>query len=71
MLAWYALDDQGGVSAVELAASPPTLTFGATGGGDLRPDDPAGTAADVTLRVDGDRLTLTSSAGSITARAAG
>ena len=67
LLAWYALDDEGGVAAVEVGAPPPALTL--VPDGDLfRPDDPAGTGPDVTVAVAAGALTVTGPDGAVTAR---
>jgi CubicO group peptidase (beta-lactamase class C family) len=55
--AWYALDRVGGLAAAEILDGPPALTVVA-GGDAYRPDDPAGTGPDVTIRFVGQRLAV-------------
>jgi CubicO group peptidase (beta-lactamase class C family) len=72
LLAWYALDDQGGVGAAEIRSGPPTLLLGRSGG-DFRPDDPTRAGSDVTVAFDGPVMAITGPAGphpTITARLA-
>jgi hypothetical protein len=70
-LVWYALDDEGGVSAAELDADPPSVVLGATPDADdtYRPDDPigAGAAITVTFTADGHLTLHTPSAATTTA----
>jgi hypothetical protein len=78
-LVWYALDDEGGVAAAELATDPPGLRFGTSGddgdgagggGQEYRPDDPTGTGPDITVTfADGD-MTVSGPGGDATARLA-
>jgi hypothetical protein len=63
LLAWYHLDEEGGVGATELGTDPPSLALGSSGGGAYRPDDPLGTGPDVTVAFDGDRMTISGPAG--------
>ncbi len=67
LLAWYTLDEAGGVGAAELGVEPPTLLVGSSGGGlRFRPDDPTGAGPDVTVAfADGD-LTVTGPDGATT-----
>lgn len=58
MLAWYAVDEAGGVAAVMIGADPPSRSFIPTGDGAYRLDDPAGTAPEVVAKFDGRRLTI-------------
>jgi CubicO group peptidase (beta-lactamase class C family) len=67
-LLWYALDDEGGVMGAGIGVEPPTLLLGTSGGGDFRPDDPAGAGPDVTVRFADARMTLIGPAGPVTAR---
>ncbi|WP_162605938.1 serine hydrolase domain-containing protein [Jiangella aurantiaca] len=67
LLSWYALDDKGGVAAVEVGAEPPALTLVPDGDG-FRPADPAGTGPDVTVTFTGDDLTVAGPDGATTAR---
>jgi CubicO group peptidase (beta-lactamase class C family) len=78
-LAWYSLDDEGGVAAAELATDPPTLQLGTDPSTDpatdpvghrFRPDDPTATGPDVTVAFADGQLTVTSPAGHTTARLA-
>jgi len=66
--AWYAVDDSGTISGVELDAAPPSLRIVADGAGGYRPRTPAGN--DVGLRFTGDTLLITSPLGRTEARAA-
>jgi CubicO group peptidase (beta-lactamase class C family) len=66
LLAWYALDDEGGVAAVEIGAEPPALTL-VLDGDAFRPADPAGTGPDVTVTFPGGGLTVTGPGGVVTA----
>ena len=68
MLAWYAVDEVGGVAAVELATTPPTLLVVPTGSQAYRPDDPTGTGAEVVVRFGDGRMTVSGPSGSATAR---
>ncbi|WP_116948803.1 serine hydrolase domain-containing protein [Jiangella endophytica] len=67
LLAWYALNDEGGVDGVEVGADPPSLTL-APSGDDYRPADPAGTPPDVTVSFGADSVTVTGPDGATTAR---
>lgn len=67
LLAWYALDEKGGVGAAEVGAEPPALTLVPDGDG-FRPDDPAASGPDVTVTFDVDTVTLTGAGGATTAR---
>lgn len=73
LLAWYALDESGGVGAAELDVEPPTLLVGSAGGERrFRPDDPTGAGPDVTVAFADGRLTVTGPGGATTtARSAG
>ena len=70
ILLWYALDERGGIAAVEGATDPPTLLLVPSGTGVFRPDDPAGTGPDVTVVFDDVGLTITGPGGRTTARSA-
>jgi CubicO group peptidase (beta-lactamase class C family) len=63
VLAWYALDEIGGVAAATIGADPPSLRLQAIGEGRFRPDDPAGTGPDLVVAFEGRRLTITGPAG--------
>jgi CubicO group peptidase (beta-lactamase class C family) len=67
---WYALDDQGGISAVEIGTEPPTLLLGTSDDSGYRPDDPTGAGPDVTVELGDGRMTITGPIGSTTARLA-
>jgi CubicO group peptidase (beta-lactamase class C family) len=69
--AWYALDDQGGIAAVELTEGPPTVELVADGSGGYRPDDPTGRGADVTVSFAEGTMTIAGPGGTIDVRAAG
>jgi CubicO group peptidase (beta-lactamase class C family) len=64
---WYALDDGGGVAAVEIAVSPPTLVVLPVGDDRFRPDDPAGTGPDVSVRFRDGTMSVVGPAGSVEA----
>jgi CubicO group peptidase (beta-lactamase class C family) len=67
-LAWYALDEVGGVAAAEIGTAPPTLTVVPTGHQVYRPDDPTGAGAGVVVRFDNGRMTVTGQGDPIPAR---
>jgi CubicO group peptidase (beta-lactamase class C family) len=71
VLGWYALDDHGGIQAVELPTPPPALVLVPVGGDRYRPDDPTGTGPDVTIGFGTDHLTVTTPAGHLIARRTG
>lgn len=64
---WYALDEHGGIAAVDLGGGGPALVVVPAGGGTFRPTDPTGRATDVTVGFGEDRLTVAGPAGSTTA----
>jgi CubicO group peptidase (beta-lactamase class C family) len=68
---WYAVDEEGGVAAVDLGDGGPSLVVGPAGSGALRPVDPTGRTADVVVGFGGDRMTVTGPAGSTDARLSG
>jgi CubicO group peptidase (beta-lactamase class C family) len=68
---WYALDEQGGIAAVDLAAGPPTLVVAPAGGGTFRPVDPTGRAPAVTVGFGDDTMTVAGPAGTTTASLSG
>jgi hypothetical protein len=68
---WYAVDEAGGVAAVDLAGGGPSLVVAPAGSGAFRPVDPTGTAPDVTIGFGDDRLTVTGPAASTEARLSG
>jgi len=57
ILVWYALDAEGGVSAAELDADPPSVVLGASpdADGTYRSDDPTGAGPAVTVTFPDDR----------------
>jgi CubicO group peptidase (beta-lactamase class C family) len=55
--AWYAMDRVGGLAAAEIVHGLPTLTVVA-GPDAYRPDDPAGTGPEVTVRFVGEKLAV-------------
>lgn len=57
-LAWYALDERGGIAGVDLTDEPPTMRFVPAAGGRFVPDDPAGTGPDVVVTFDGDAIVV-------------
>lgn len=71
VLGWYALDDHGGIQAVELPTPQPALVLVPVGGDRYRPDDPTGTGPDVTIGFGTDHLTITTPAGQLIARRTG
>ncbi|WP_166355798.1 serine hydrolase [Phytoactinopolyspora limicola] len=68
---WYALNEHGGIEAVDEAKEPPAAPFVPVGDDSFRPDDPTGRGPDVTVTFDGERMTLTGPAGSTNALKAG
>lgn len=68
---WYALDEHGGVAAVDLGGGGPTVVVAPAGRGAFRPADPTASAADVTVGFGEDRLTVAGPAGTITASLSG
>ncbi len=70
LLLWYALDDEGGIAAALIRAEPPTLLLGRSTGGHHRPDDPAGTAPDVTVAFQRGLMTVSGPTGTTSARLA-
>ncbi|MEU8276513.1 serine hydrolase [Microbispora bryophytorum] len=71
VLAWYAVNDQGGVQAAEVPAKPPALTFVPSGAGRFRPDDPTGAGPRVEIAFEGRRMTVTGGLGAVTAERSG
>jgi hypothetical protein len=67
-LVWYALDEAGGIAAVEISDDPPTLVVAPAGSGTYRPADPTGSGPAVTLAFAADELTLTGPDTTVTAR---
>lgn len=63
LLAWYALNDDGGVEGVEVGADPPSVSLAPDGRG-FRPSDPAGAGPDITMTFGDDTVTV----GDVTAR---
>ncbi len=53
-LAWYALDDEGGIAGAELTDEPPTQRFVPVAGDRFVPDDPTGSGSDVVVTFDDD-----------------
>ena len=53
-LAWYALDDEGGIAGAELTDEPPTQRFVPVAGDRFVPDDPTGSGPDVVVTFDDD-----------------
>ena len=68
---WYALDEQGGIAAVDLGAGPPALVVAPAGGGTFRPVDPTGRAPAVTVEFGDGTLTAAGPAGTTTASLSG
>ncbi len=68
---WYALDEQGGIAAVDLADGEPALLVAPSGGGTFRPVDPTGRGPEVTVEFGDGTLTVAGPAGTTTARLAG
>jgi hypothetical protein len=77
-LVWYSVDDEGGVSAAEIATDPPTLALGLDPSPErgtepatsFRPDDPTGKGPDVTVTFTDHTITVTAPSGTVTARPA-
>lgn len=73
VLGWYALDEAGGIAAVDVSDRPPTLAFVPAGNGRYRPDDPTATGPDVTVTFeeagegDAGGMTVTGPGGTVTA----
>lgn len=67
VLVWYALDEAGGIAAVEITDDPPTLVVAPAGAGTYRPADPTGRGPEVTLVLAADELTVTGPDGPVTA----
>lgn len=67
-LAWYALDEAGAISAVEITNTPPTLLVTPTGSATYRPATPTAGAPPVTLTFTPDEFTLTAPTTTVTAR---
>lgn len=67
---WYAVDEHGGIAAVDLGGGPALVVVPA-GGRTFRPADPTGGAADVTVGFGQDRLTVAGPAGTATASLSG
>ncbi|NED99920.1 serine hydrolase domain-containing protein [Phytoactinopolyspora halotolerans] len=63
---WYALDEHGGIGAVDGPAEPPAVTLRAGDDGRFRPDDPTGTGPEVTVAFDGGSMTITGPHGTTT-----
>lgn len=57
--AWYAVNGEGGIEAVELTDDPPTLVLVPVGDGRFVPDDPTGEEVDVAIEIVGDELIVT------------
>jgi CubicO group peptidase (beta-lactamase class C family) len=68
---WYALDEEGGIAAVQLDAAPPTLVVAPSGDGAYRPVDPTGSGPDVTVAFRDGGVTVTGPTGSTDARLSG
>jgi hypothetical protein len=66
--AWYALDGNAAIAAVEITDHLPTTTLDRLGPGTFRPHDPSGRQPDITLTFAGDELTLGGPGGPVTAR---
>jgi hypothetical protein len=67
-LVWYALDEAGGIAAVEISDDPPTLVVAPAGSGTYRPADPTGGGPAVTLVFAAEELTVTGPDSTVTAR---
>lgn len=63
LLAWYALNAEGGVDGVDVGADPPSVPLAPDGDG-FRPSDPAGAGPDVAVTFGDDTVTV----GDVTAR---
>ncbi|KAA9373381.1 serine hydrolase [Microbispora cellulosiformans] len=72
VLAWYAVNEEGGVMAAQIPAKPPALTLVPSGGaGRFRPDDPTGAGPRVEVAFEGRRMTVTGAPGAVTAERSG
>jgi CubicO group peptidase (beta-lactamase class C family) len=74
LIGWYALDEAGGIAAVDVGDRGPTLVVAPAGDGAFRPVDPtggAGAGGEVTIGFGDGRLTVTGPAGSTDARLSG
>jgi hypothetical protein len=67
VMAWYALDEKGGVAGAEVPTQPPTLKLVPTAGSRFVPDDPTGRSPALTISFADNRMTVTSPAGRATA----
>ncbi len=67
---WYALDEEGGISAAVADTEPPTLLLVPSDGGGYRPDDPSGASPDLAVSFDDGGMTVVGPAGTHTARPA-
>jgi hypothetical protein len=70
-LAWYALNDQGGIEAVELTDQPPTQHLVPVDGGGFRVDDPTGLEPELEVTIADRTVTVVGPDGTVTAQAAG
>jgi hypothetical protein len=71
-LAWYALNDQGGIEAVSITEDPPTQLLVSAEGGGFRVDDPTGSEPDLLVTFEDGAMTVAPSDGDpVVARAAG
>ncbi len=70
MLLWYALDDEGGIAAVEGPTPPPARSIVPIDDRSYRPDDPSGSDVNLTIEFGEGAMTVTSPSGAtVTARA--
>ncbi|GLI42715.1 serine hydrolase domain-containing protein [Glycomyces algeriensis] len=67
MLAWYALDEQDQIAAVEYDAGPPAFTLIPTGEGQYRPDEPIAAEAAVAVSFQDEVMTVDGPAGAVDA----
>jgi CubicO group peptidase (beta-lactamase class C family) len=70
MLAWYALDEQGRIAALEYDAGPPAFTLVPTDAGEYRPDEPIAAEAAVAVSFQDGLMTVNGPAGPVDARRA-
>jgi hypothetical protein len=71
IVAWYALDERGGVGGADIGGQPPTLLFVPAGPGRYVPNDPIGEGPDLVAEFDGDKMWLAGPTGTVEARLAG
>lgn len=71
LLFWYALDDEGGISAAEAGTEPPTLLLVPSGDVAYQPADPTGASPDLTVTFGERAMSVEGQAGTVAARRVG